>query len=67
MKEDWDVLGLIAIAAVVLALRQQRIDDQRGFRERQRLDVLELAKLEDSAGLLLTGRGRLGSRGRRML
>lgn len=59
-------LGLIDVLAVVAPLRDERVDDQRGLGEGERLYTLELAELEDVAGLLIAWRRRLGPRGRRL-
>lgn len=55
-------LGLLEALAVVATLCDQRVDNERGLGERERVDVLELA--EDNVGAdILVARGQgLGSR-----
>jgi hypothetical protein len=61
------ILSLVAILAISRPLGQQRIDDQRSFGQRQCVRVLELAKPQRRARLLLDWWRRLWSRGRRVL
>lgn len=58
-------LGLLKVLAVVAALGDQRVDNERCFGQRQRIDVGELAQLELCAGLLVAAGRGLGARSRR--
>lgn len=62
-----DILSVIHILAIHLPLCNQCVDDQRSFRVRQSVDVLEFAQLQLSASffvaldrLALSGRGCWG-------
>lgn len=57
------LLGLVDVFAIVAPLRDQGVQDERGFGERECVDVLELAQVERRGRLLVAGRGRLGARG----
>ena len=53
--ERRDALAIIATLGILihLALRDEGIDDQRRFRVRQRVHILELAELELRAGFFV--------------
>lgn len=61
------LLGIVNVPTIVLSFRVEGIQNQRSFGERQGVDILELAKVQNCGSFLITRSRGLGSRGARVI